>query len=90
MTTNFFLNWVALSVSLINVMLLLWLGTMVLLNAEQRTRGVWLGSSGLWLGAAFFICHSAILGYGLAYDSYGLNLWWRLGWLPLAMIPIVW
>lgn len=90
MTNHFFLDWAMLAVSLANVILLLWLGLTILLNAGQRTRGVWLASSGLLLGALFFISHSAILGYGLEWNSAGLNLWWRIGWLPLAILPFTW
>lgn len=90
MTTIFLLDWAILAVSIINVILLLWLGLTLLLNAEERTVGVWLASSGLLLATLFFISHSAILGYGLDYESFGLNVWWRMGWLPLTIIPFIW
>jgi signal transduction histidine kinase len=90
MTGHFFLDWAIMAVSLINVILMLWLGVTVLLNAERRTWGVWLAGGGLLLGAAFFISHSAILGFGLDYGSTGLNLWWRIGWIPVVALPFVW
>jgi signal transduction histidine kinase len=92
MTGNFFIDWPIMAVSLINLILSLWLGVTVLLNAERRTWGVWLAGGGLLLGAAFFISHSTILGYGLdyAYLSDTLNLWWRIGWVPVVALPFGW
>ena len=90
MTENIFLNWAAMAVSIINVILLLWLGLTVLLNAKQRVFGVWLASGGLLLGALFFISHTAILGYGREVWATGLNWWWRVGWLPLLVLPLTW
>ncbi len=90
MTGHFYLDWAIMAVSLANVILFLWLGVTVLLNAERRTWGVWLAGGSLLLGAAFFISHSAILGYGLDFAGIGLNLWWRLGWLPVTALPFAW
>jgi signal transduction histidine kinase len=92
MTNNFFPDGLLVAVSLINVVLLLWLGLTVLLNAERRTWGVWFAGGGLLLGAAFFISHSAILGYSLDADyfSRSLNLWWRIGWIPVVALPFTW
>ena len=59
------LDWAILAGSLMNTILLLWLGLTVLLNAERRTWGTWIGGGALLLGAAFFLSHSAILGRGL-------------------------
>ncbi len=90
MTGNFFLDWATIAVSLANVILMFWLGTTVLLNADRRPWGVWLAGGGLLLGATFFISHSAILGYGLDYIGRGLNLWWRIGWIPVVALPFTW
>jgi two-component sensor histidine kinase len=90
MTGNTWLDWLILAVSLFNTILLLWLGLTVLLNAEQRTWGVWLSGSGLLVGGAFFISHSAILGYGFSFIGPGLNFWWRTGWLPVVLAPLAW
>ncbi len=90
MTGHFFLDWAVMAVSLTNVIMLLWLGVTVLLNAERRTWGVWLAGGGLLLGGAFFISHSAILGYGLDFFGRGLNIWWRIGWIPVVALPFVW
>ncbi|MEZ4708273.1 MAG: ATP-binding protein [Caldilineaceae bacterium] len=83
----------ALAVSLVNVILLGWLGLTVLLNAERRDAGVILAGAGLLLGAAFFVSHTALLGLSiqeLTQASWRLNLWWRAGWLPLAAAPFAW
>ena len=90
MTGNFFLDWALMAVSLTNVILLTWLGLTVLLNAERRRWGVWLVGSGMLLGGAFFICHTAILGLGVDFVSRGLELWWQIGWPPLVALPLAW
>ena len=90
MTDEFSLNWAIMAVSLFNTILLLWLGMTVLLNAERRTWGVWLAGGGLLMGGAFFVSHSAILGHGLGYVSWGMNFWWRVGWAPVIALPFVW
>lgn len=90
MTGHFSLDWALLAVSLFNVVLLAWLGLTVLFHAAQRTWGVWLAGAGLLGGSAFFVSHAAILGLGPNFLSRGLELWWRLGWLPLAALPLIW
>ena len=90
MTGNFLVDWAIMTVSLINVILQFWLGMTILLNAERRTWGVWLAGGGLLLGAAFFISHTAILGFSRDYVSSGLNIWWRIGWIPVVALPFIW
>jgi signal transduction histidine kinase len=90
MTSLFLLNWALQGLSLFNTILLLWLGLTVLLNAEKRTWGIWLTGGGLLLGAGFFICHSAILEYGLDSASPWANLWWQMGWIPIILLPLAW
>jgi signal transduction histidine kinase len=90
MSGEFLLNWAIMAVSLFNTILLMWLGLMVLLNAERRTWGIWLVGGGLLMGGAFFVSHSAILGYGLYYVGLGTNFWWRVGWVPVIALPFVW
>ena len=90
MSNNFFLDWAILSVSLTNTILLLWLGLTVLLNAERKNWGVWLTGGGFLLGAAFFLSHSIILGYGFNYFNWGINFWWRFGWIPVILAPLAW
>jgi hypothetical protein len=90
MTDNFFLNWAIMAISLINTILLVWLGLTVLFNAERRTWGSWLAGGGLLLGGLFFISHTAILGYGWSLFGIGLDFWWRLGLTPVVALPFVW
>ena len=75
MTGLFWLDWATLALSLTNTILLIWLGTTVLINVEERSWGGWLAAAGLYLGGIFFISHTAILGYGLNVISVGTNLW---------------
>src|SRR5258705_7800776 len=84
------LNWIIISLSLINTIILLWLGLTVALNAEQRTWGVWLISGGLLLGGVFFVSHTAILGFGLTSLDEGINFWWHLGLLAALVLPLLW
>jgi signal transduction histidine kinase len=90
MTESFILNWAIMAVSLINTILLIWLGMTVLLNAERRTWGAWLAGLGLMLGGLFFVSHTAILGYGLALYGLGLDFWWQIGLAPVVSLPFVW
>jgi signal transduction histidine kinase len=90
MTGDLYLDWAAMAVSLFNTFLLLWLGLTVLLNAERRTWGVWLTGGGLLTGGAFFVSHTAILGYGLNYLGTGVDFWWHVGWVPVVVSPLTW
>jgi len=90
MTGNFLLDWVMMAVSLFNTMLMTWLGLALLLNAECRRWGVWMAGGGLLLGGAFFVSHSAILGYDMATLGPGLDFWWRIGWIPVILLPWAW
>jgi signal transduction histidine kinase len=90
MSGSLLLDWAALSISLFNTLVLVWLGLTVLLNAERRTPGVWLAAAGLLMGGAFFISHSAILGQQLDPSSPGLNFWWSAAWLPVILAPFAW
>ncbi len=90
MSGIFLLDWAALAVSLFNVVLMLWLGLTVLLNADRRTWGVWLAAEGLLMGAAFFIAHSSILARDAQSFGPGVNFWWQAGWGPLVASPFAW
>jgi signal transduction histidine kinase len=90
-TGYFFLDWALISVSLFDAILLLWLGLTVLMNAERRTWGFWLVEGGLALSALFFISHTVIVGHELTvFGSQDLEGWWRLGWIPVILLPFVW
>ncbi len=90
MSGRFWLDWAIVTISLFNAMLVLWLGLTVLLTGDRRHRGVWLMSGGLFTGAAFFISHSAIVGQPLRMNLAWLNVWWRVGWIPVIVAPFAW
>lgn len=90
MTGLIFLDWAVVAVSIFNTLMLTWLGLTVWLNAERRTGGVYLVCGGFFMGGAFFVSHSTILGHGLEYTSYGLDFWWRLAWIPAIAAPLTW
>lgn len=90
MSGNFYLDWAIQAISLFNTILLLWLGLTVLLNAERRTPGLWIAGAQLLMGAAFFLSHSIILGYGQFVFGPGVNFWWRVGWIPVIGVPYTW
>lgn len=90
LTPAFLVDWATMAVSLFNVIVLLWLGLTVVLNAEKRRWGVWLAGGGLLLGGLFFVAHTAMLGHGLDDVGVGMDFWWQAGWLPVVMLPYVW
>ncbi len=91
MSTNLYLNWAIIGVSLFNAILLAWLGLTVLLNAERRDWGVWLVTLGLLLGAAFFISHTTIAVSGLFGFSWrSMLFWWTVGLVPVILLPFAW
>lgn len=83
--------WGLLSLSIFNILILIWLGLTVFLAAEQRSRGLYLILGGTGLGTLFFMSHSLILvsQFTDRLDSQ-LNFWWHLGWLPVIITPILW
>lgn len=93
MTGFLWLDWATLTVSLFNMILLLWLGLTVLLASERSQGGrwgIWLAGGGLLMGAAFFVSHSAMLGRGLHAITAGMNFWWYVGWGPVIAAPFAW
>ncbi len=90
MSDSIALNWASLAISLFNTFILLWLGLTVLIHAERRTLGLWIASSELLMGAAFFLSHSIILASGFYLSSQSLNFWWHLGWFPVVLLPYAW
>jgi signal transduction histidine kinase len=87
----FLLDWVLISLSLFNTILMVWLALTVLLTAERRTWGVGLMAVGLAMGALFFVCHTVIIGHELTvFGSSDLEGWWRVGWIPVILAPLLW
>jgi signal transduction histidine kinase len=90
MSGIFLLDWIALAVSLAITMLLVWLSLVVLLNSEYRTWGIYLTSGGLLLGAFFFVAHTVLLAQTDNAANPWLDVWWRIGWLPVILSPFAW
>lgn len=90
MSGNLALDTAVLAVSLFNAMLLLWLGIVVVSNADRRRGGIWLAGAGLLSGGIFFLIHTAIIGRGLASASQDSDVLWHLGWLPIIVAPLAW
>ena len=90
MSGHFLLDWAALTVSLGNAVLLLWLGATVLLTADRRTWGIGLAGSALLLGGAFFFSHAALLDLGRANLARNLRAWWYLSLFPAVVLPLAW
>ncbi|NMB89032.1 MAG: hypothetical protein GYA17_11785 [Chloroflexi bacterium] len=90
MTSNFFLDWAGLSVSLFNAILLWWLGLTVAFNAERKTWGMWLAAGGLLGGGLFFTGHTALLGHGSTFLATSLEIWWRTGTSAVVGLPFAW
>ena len=57
------------ALSLFNLILLLWLGLTVLLNADRRRIGIWFAGGALLVGAGFFVSHSAFARHRLWHDT---------------------
>lgn len=79
-----------LTLSVFNVIVLLWLALTVLLNASRRTRAVWLAGLGLLAGALFFISHTAFVVQTATGSPPALTTWWTVGWLALVYAPYAW
>lgn len=90
MTAFPLVNWALVALSLINTTLLLWLGLMILLNAERPTWGVWMSSTGMLIGSVFFMSHTAILGRGVTAYNQSINFWWYIGLLAAIVLPYLW
>ncbi len=85
-----FLDWALAAVSAFNTMVPIWLGFTILLNAEHRSRGVWLAGLGMLAAGAFFIFHSALLEGSIVQLPYRVRSVWYVGWLPVIALPFGW
>jgi two-component sensor histidine kinase len=85
------LDWAIMAVSFFNTILLTWLGLTVVFNAERRDWGVWIATTGLLLGALFFVSHTAIVGLGLSQLTWrNMVFWWTAGLIPAIILPFAW
>ncbi|MBI1258064.1 MAG: hypothetical protein GC204_11385 [Chloroflexi bacterium] len=82
--------WAVIAISLANTILLLWLGFMVLFNAERRSWGIWLIGGGLLTGGAFFVSHTVILILNPTSLEGAMNFWWILGLSAVITLPFAW
>jgi two-component sensor histidine kinase len=90
MSGNLWLDWGILSLSIINIVLMFWLGWMILLSVEKRTWGVYLAAGGLFAGTLFFTSHAVLLGENIPRFSLDISIWWHLGWAPIIAAPFAW
>lgn len=90
MSGNSVLEWAILAISLCNVIMLLWLGVTVLLNAERRDGGVMLAICALITGAFFFLFHTVVISVGLDRVSPGIIARWPLAWVAGFVLPCAW
>ena len=78
------------AVSLFNLVLLLWLGLTILLNAQQRNWGTYLSGTGFLVGALFFLLHTAALNYSLDTLLENSPIWWLILAAPVVALPFGW
>lgn len=78
------------ALSFMNATLLLWLGFTVILNAQKRSWGIWLGGCGLLVGGLFFLLHSIVIGIYPDLFSIEKGWWWQIGWVLVVFLPAAW
>ena len=82
--------WAARALTFFNVLVLLWLGLTVLLNAERRRLGTWLTGGGLLLGGACSVARASAQAAQPIELFPPLDFWWRASWLPFAGAAYLW
>jgi anti-sigma regulatory factor (Ser/Thr protein kinase) len=83
-------GWAARALTFFNVLVLLWLGLTVLLNAERRQLGTWLAGGGLLLGGLCSIFRASAQALQPFEATGPPDLWWRTSWLPFAGAAYLW
>jgi len=84
------LEWGLLTISLMVVSLLSWLGLTLLLTTERRTWAVWLAGGTMLLAAGFFAVHTILVSRGLALGSLLALSEWPLAWVIGLVLPCAW
>src|SRR5688572_20039728 len=82
--------WGARALTFFNVLVLLWLGLTVLLNAERRRLGTWLTGGGLLLGGVCSVARASAQAVQPVEIFEPLDVWWRASWLPFAGAAYLW
>lgn len=90
MTPLPWLNLALVAVSLFNVVVLIWLGLTIALNAARPRWGIWMAGATVILAGLFFAAHGAIVSGGFDLLNANLGLWWPVGWLPVIALPFAW
>ena len=88
--TILLLAWAMLTLSLLNTILLLWLGAMVLFNAQRRTGMVWIISGAMLGGGLLFAGHASIVGNSITMQHLVVSHWWLTGWGSGIVLPFAW
>jgi signal transduction histidine kinase len=82
--------WAARALTFFNVLVLLWLGLTILLNAERRHLATWLTGGGLLLGGACSVARASAQ-TAQPIELFGpIDIWWRASWLPFAGAAYLW
>ncbi len=89
-TFLYFIDWLDILLSFFNTITLLWLGVTVLLNADRRWWGAWVGAIGLIVGGIFFAGHTAVVGRVIGSYNAEIEFWWWAAWLPFISSPYMW
>ena len=82
--------WGARALTFFNVLVLLWLGLTVLLNAERRRLGTWLTGGGLLLGGVCSVARATAQSVQPIEIFEPIDIWWRASWLPFAGAAYLW
>lgn len=85
--------WAALTlgVSVLNAMLLIFLGLAVVLGSRRRSAPLWVIATGLFLAAAVFLDNARCAGdLGVGGVSVLFHTWWPVGWFPAVLLPLAW
>ncbi len=90
MSGDAILGWVLVALSSFNMIISIWLGLTVLLNAERRAWGIWLAGGSLLASGIFFIFHTLLLEGTLFSFRLMLGPVWSIRWVPIIALPMAW
>jgi len=79
-----------LTISLVNVILMLWLGLTILISSERRGGGAVIAGLVLLAGSGFFMLQAIVAWRGLGQVVVALQLQWPLGWFMGTVVPVAW